>query len=128
MGFTSGLLGGFTLTSSILYLTIQMHAQKRAHQSALLRQQSLILENIIRPLPAAPPTTAREARVGVVESAKDRWNGEIERLVRRAQSTDWRLVGERLERGVEVLVGKLGDLGGEIRSPSVPQFLYYFWR
>lgn len=56
------------------------------------------MRNIIDPLPPAPLPTAREAKVGVFESAKDLWNGEIEGLVRKIQYTNWHEVRERLEK------------------------------
>ena len=33
----------------------------------------------------------------MVETAKDRWNGEVEGLVRRVQGVDWRSAREGLE-------------------------------
>jgi len=35
---------------------------------------------------------AREERAGLMETAKDRWNGELEGLVRRAYGLDWKRV------------------------------------
>ncbi|KIW05225.1 uncharacterized protein PV09_03763 [Verruconis gallopava] len=99
MGFVTGLIGGVTLTTSILYLTLSVHQRNRQEQSLLLRQNSLILRNILEPLPPPPPPAAREARVSVAESAKDMWNREIEGLVRKVQYTDWAEVRERMERG-----------------------------
>jgi altered-inheritance-of-mitochondria protein 5 len=99
-------LGGITLTSSILYLTVALHQRNRLQQSLMLKQQSLILNNIIEPHVPPPPPTAREARVSVVESAKDRWNGEIEGLVKKAQTTDWNMVRDDLEGKMATLWGK----------------------
>jgi len=48
----------------------------------------------VDPQPATAPPVAREVRTGLVESAKDRWNGEVEGLVRRVQGTDWGVVRE----------------------------------
>jgi MICOS complex subunit MIC12 len=66
-----------------------MHRSNRLNQSLQLHQSSLILRNAIDPLPPAPEPSAREARVSLTESAKDRWNTEVEGLVRRIQTTDW---------------------------------------
>lgn len=93
-------LGGFTLTTTLLYLSISLHTRTRVHQAALLHQQSLLLTNIVEPLPPLPPPTARVVRVGVWETAKDRWNAQLESEVRRLQALDWRGVRERLEEGV----------------------------
>jgi len=100
MGFTTGLLGGFTLTATILYLSASLHTRNRNYQSALLRQQSHVLGNIVEPQPALPPPTAREIDAGLWETAKDKWNAELEGNLRRVQETDWRSVGERIEEGV----------------------------
>ncbi|OCL03613.1 hypothetical protein AOQ84DRAFT_392158 [Glonium stellatum] len=97
MGFTTGFIGGLTLTSATLYLTMSLHTRNRVQQAALLRQQSLVLTNIMEPRPEPPPPTARIARAGMVETAKDRWNGEVEGLVRRVQGFDWRKAREDLE-------------------------------
>jgi altered-inheritance-of-mitochondria protein 5 len=73
------------------------------------------LRNIIEPIPLPPPTSAREARVSVFESAKDSWNGQIEGLVRKMQDTDWSVVRERIERGAKEAFGavKGGVVEGE---------------
>ncbi|KAK6441461.1 hypothetical protein LTR95_002317 [Oleoguttula sp. CCFEE 5521] len=100
MGFTTGLLGGITLTTSLLYLSLRLHTDNRAHQSALLRQQSTLLQNIVAPPPPTPAPLPREVRAGVLESAKDRWNAELERNVRSVQNVDWEEWGRWAEDGV----------------------------
>lgn len=98
MGFTTGFLGGLTLTYSILYLSVYAHRQNRTHQSLLLRQQSQLLRNLIEPAePEAAPPAYRVDRGGLEELLKDRWNREVEGLVRRAQHTDWEAVRVRVE-------------------------------
>jgi altered-inheritance-of-mitochondria protein 5 len=89
-------------------LTVSLHTRNRLYQSALLQQQSLILRNIIDPIPPPPPTSAREARVSVFESAKDSWNAQIEGLVRKMQDTNWGIVRERVERGASEVLGAVG--------------------
>ena len=39
-------------------------------------------------------------RAGLLETAKDRWNAQLESEVRRLQQVDWSEVRERMERGV----------------------------
>lgn len=39
----------------------------------------------------------REHSAGIEDLAKDRWNREVERAVRRVQETDWREVGREVE-------------------------------
>jgi altered-inheritance-of-mitochondria protein 5 len=102
-------LGGVTLTTSLLYLTLSIHQRNRAEQALLLRQQSLVLRNIIEPLPPAPEPTARQARVSVFDSAKDMWNREIEAVVRKVQYTDWAEVRDQMERGA-------GRVWGNVRE------------
>jgi len=119
MGFITGFLGGITLTSSILYLTVALHQRNRLQQSIMLRQQSLILKDVIEPLPPSPPPTDREARVSVLESAKDRWNGEIEGLVKRTQETNWHEVRNRLEDRVAALWSKTFEKARETGEKPV---------
>ncbi|KAF1960249.1 hypothetical protein CC80DRAFT_289514 [Byssothecium circinans] len=106
MGFTTGFLGGFTLTSAVLYLTISLHTQNRVTQAALLRQQRALLTNVVEPQPPQPEPVAREVPVGLVEMAKDRWNRELEGAVRRVYETDWRRVRERAEDRVGAVFEK----------------------
>ncbi|KAF2269265.1 hypothetical protein CC78DRAFT_564981 [Lojkania enalia] len=109
MGFTTGFLGGFTLTSSILYLTISLHTRNRFTQASLLRQQRQVLNNVIEPEPPAPEPMAREVPVGLSEMAKDRWNRTIEGMVRKVYETDWRRVREGVEDDVGAVVRRLRE-------------------
>ncbi|ORY08917.1 hypothetical protein BCR34DRAFT_626007 [Clohesyomyces aquaticus] len=109
MGVTTGFLGGFTLTSAILYLSISLHTRNRVTQAALLRQQSNVLTNIVDPQPPAPEPVAREVPVGLAEMAKDRWNRELEGAVRRIYNTDWRRVREETEDKVGGIIQKLRE-------------------
>jgi altered-inheritance-of-mitochondria protein 5 len=84
----------------------------------MLRQQSLILKNVIDPPAPEPPSTAREARVSVVESAKDRWNSEIEGLVKKAQTTDWNTVGDRMADRISSLWSKASEKAKEAGNKS----------
>ncbi|KAI4206647.1 MAG: hypothetical protein LQ348_000883 [Seirophora lacunosa] len=100
MGFTTGLLSGFTLTASTLYLTVLIHNRHRLHQATLLRQQSLILNSIVDPaiLPAegiAPQY--RIERGNWSERWKDGWNKEIEGGVRWMYGIRWGTVRQALE-------------------------------
>ncbi|TKA24714.1 hypothetical protein B0A50_05702 [Salinomyces thailandicus] len=120
MGFTTGLLGGFTLTSAIIYFSLEIHARNRLHQATLLRQQALILHNVVTPQALAPPPVSREVRAGMWETAKDRWNAELEGNVRKLQSTDWSAVGYRLEESVSSAWRRAFEKGREV-APEPPK-------
>ncbi|KAK5171253.1 uncharacterized protein LTR77_004397 [Saxophila tyrrhenica] len=120
MGFTTGLLGGFTLTTTLLYLSLDLHTRNRVYQSALLHQQSLILTNVVEPLPPSPPPTNREIQAGVLERAKDRWNAELESNVRKLQHVDWSDVRTRMEEGVSSVYRRAFEKGREV-APDPPK-------
>ncbi|KAF2004965.1 hypothetical protein P154DRAFT_425473 [Amniculicola lignicola CBS 123094] len=109
MGFTTGFLGGFTLTSSILYLTISLHTRNRLTQATLLRQQRTVLTNIVDPQSIEEEPVARELPVGLAEMAKDRWNREVEGVVRRVYGTDWTGVREGMEDRLGAVVRKIRE-------------------
>jgi len=96
-------LGGFTLTTTIIYLSLHLHTTNRVQQAALLHQQSLILNSIVEPQQPLPPPTAREVRAGVLETVKDGWNRELERNVRKVESVDWNGVRDQMEDTVSRL-------------------------
>ncbi|KAJ8107683.1 hypothetical protein OPT61_g8699 [Boeremia exigua] len=109
MGMTTGFLGGFTLTSAILYLSISLHAQNRATQAALLRQQRNVLTKFYEPKEPEREPRAREVPIGLAEMAKDRWNRVLEETVQAAYNTDWRRVRESAE-------DRLGNIAQKIRE------------
>ncbi|RYP55291.1 hypothetical protein DL768_000046 [Monosporascus sp. mg162] len=104
MGFTTGFTGGVTLTLSLAYLTMLAHQRNREHQASILRQQTYAISGLYDPLPPTlPPTRAELAaleRRNLIDTAKDRWNAEVEGAVRWAQTKDWEGVRERLEATV----------------------------
>jgi altered-inheritance-of-mitochondria protein 5 len=81
----------------VLYLSISLHAQNRATQAALLRQQRNVLTNVYDPKELDVEPSYREVPVGLAEMAKDRWNRELENVVKKAYNTDWRKVRESTE-------------------------------
>ncbi|KXT17082.1 hypothetical protein AC579_4361 [Pseudocercospora musae] len=113
MGFTTGLLGGFTLTATVLYLSINLHTRNRVHQAALLHQQSLLLENIVAPQPPLPPPPNRRVQAGLLETAKDKWNAELERNLKTLQQYDWTAAFERVEESAGNLIRTAFDKGKE---------------
>lgn len=113
MGFTTSLFSGFTLTSTALYLTLLYHQRSRAHQAALLNQQTLLLNSLTDPIIASNLAAAADAnysgglREGVrdyrvvkapwTERWKDGWNREVMAGVRWVQSVEWGRVRDGLE-------------------------------
>jgi altered-inheritance-of-mitochondria protein 5 len=123
MGFTTGFvralyftacvllrmyqLGGVTLTSAVLYLTISMHTQNRMQQATLLRQQRLVLSDFYEPKKPEPEPAPRVVPVGLVEMAKDRWNRSLEESIRTVYNTDWRKVREDAEDRASAIADKI---------------------
>ncbi|SMY29631.1 unnamed protein product [Zymoseptoria tritici ST99CH_1A5] len=114
MGFTSGFLGGLTLTTTLLYLTTTLHSRNRAQQALLLRQQQLVLDNIHSPAPGNPSPPAREVRAGLMETAKDKWNKELEENVKRLQKQDWAGIRDQMEEGVANVWRRAFQKGTEV--------------
>ncbi|ETI23604.1 hypothetical protein G647_05406 [Cladophialophora carrionii CBS 160.54] len=130
MGFTTGFLGGATLTYSLLYLGLYVHRANRNVQRTLLSQQSALLNSVVEPLPPLPDPPAYEVRrAGLAEQLKDRWNREVEKLVRNVQQTDWTAAREDAEQRLASLwrtvrqsetgrevEGKAKELGEQVRT------------
>lgn len=101
-------LGGVTLTYSLLYLSLYAHRANRSVQRTLLSQQAALLNSVVEPPPPAPEPPAYEIRkAGLVEGLKDRWNDEVERLVRRVEETDWSRKREIYEERIAAVWTKL---------------------
>lgn len=110
MGFTTGFLGGVTLTFSLAYLSVYVHRSNRTYQSLLLRQQAkLLTSHVDPPEPEYQPPAYRIEQAGLDEQLKDRWNREVESLVRRVQSTDWEALRVRWERRIGFAVNDLRE-------------------
>ncbi|PWW72443.1 hypothetical protein C7212DRAFT_360102 [Tuber magnatum] len=103
MGRIGGFLGGTVLTSSIAYLTLRhLNANARA-QSASLRGSRQIADSILLPKQIPRNRDPTLERPSFVETLKDAWNWEIEKIVRGVQSWDTR----RAREGVEDTIGDL---------------------
>lgn len=59
-------------------------------------------------------------RAGVLETAKDRWNAELESNVRKVQNIDWNGVRERMEESVSAVWRKAFEKGREV-VPDPPK-------
>ncbi|KAL2004031.1 hypothetical protein VTN02DRAFT_829 [Thermoascus thermophilus] len=107
MGFVSGFFGGFALTTSVLYITLQVHRSNRQHQHQLIREQIEMLDWLAssagaydrRFAPYRPPVKRRfeelkHRKPSTKDMLKERWNQEVETLARRAYETRWEDVRE----------------------------------
>ena len=113
MGFVTNVFSGFTLTSTALYLSLLYHQRARAHQAALLQQQTRLLNSLSDPELASELATIADAnysgglREGIkpyrlekaswTERWKDGWNRELEEGVRYVQGIRWPTVREGME-------------------------------
>lgn len=91
------------------YLTVLTHERNRQAQAQALRSQAHVLNGLLEPTPLPPPQSraelAREERSTLVETAKDRWNEEVENAVRWVQRTDWNEMREGMEGAIARLLG-----------------------
>lgn len=99
-------IGGITLTTTLLYLSLAVHERTRLRQASLLRQQALILNNVVSPATPIAPSTSRSATPGLQERLKERWNRELEGNMRKVYGVDWRGVREEVEERVAGVWGR----------------------
>ncbi|KAJ5761961.1 uncharacterized protein N7511_005343 [Penicillium nucicola] len=114
MGFFTGFASGFALTTSILFITVQVHRSNRIEQrkaiSAQVEQINWLTSSIgaydRRNLPADVPRRRREelaAQSPSVPTMKDilkqKWNTELEVLTRKAYETKWEDVRDAATEG-----------------------------
>ncbi|KAL4987584.1 hypothetical protein BDW68DRAFT_160838 [Aspergillus falconensis] len=103
MGFFTGFFSGFALTTSVLYITLQVHRSTRLNQKAAIRDQTSMIEWLascrgaydrrLRPKDdeACTPSegTLTLSRSGVKDQLKHRWNEEVRALARKAYNAQW---------------------------------------
>ncbi|KAJ5494687.1 hypothetical protein N7463_010774 [Penicillium fimorum] len=104
MGFFTGFVGGFAFTSSVLYITIQVHRSTRISQRNAIHTQVEQIDWLTssagaydrRFLPEDMPRRRREeleaqkqAEPTMKEILKHRWNKEVEVLTKKAYETSW---------------------------------------
>lgn len=123
MGFFTGFIGGFAITTSALYITITIHRTNRLEQRRMIRDQvdqinwlaSSIGAYDRRNLPEDVPRRLEDRfpprgdPVTIKEVLKHRWNTEVEHLARKVHETKWEDVREATAegwRGVVNLVKK----------------------
>jgi altered-inheritance-of-mitochondria protein 5 len=93
--------GGFTLTASVLYLSVQVHRSTRLAQRDAIREQVEILNNISSPLGAyyrrfaqdddsqKAPITPPAKKPSAEELLKQQWNKEVEALAKKTVTLRW---------------------------------------
>ncbi|KAJ5369645.1 hypothetical protein N7509_014257 [Penicillium cosmopolitanum] len=123
MGFFTGFISGFALTTSALYITVTIHRTNRLEQRRVIRDQVEQINWLARStgaydrrnLPEDIPRTLedrfppREGPITIKEVLKHRWNTEVEKLARKAHETRWEDVRDATAegwRGVMSLVKK----------------------
>ena len=110
-----------TLTYSVLYLSLYIHRANRNVQKTLLSQQATLLNSVVEPLPPLPDPPAYEVhKAGLTEELKDRWNREVEKLVRNIQETDWTQKRELYEERIAAVWSKVrsSDPAQELESKA----------
>ncbi|KAL4877178.1 hypothetical protein BJY04DRAFT_131678 [Aspergillus karnatakaensis] len=114
MGFFVGFLSGFTLTTSVLYITIQVHRSNRLDQKAAIRDQTKSIEFLAlsrgaydrRLLPKEEDAMLKDeegtpSRPKMKDHLKHRWNEEVRTLVRKAYDSRWEDVRDTAMEGWE---------------------------
>ncbi|OKL58959.1 hypothetical protein UA08_05521 [Talaromyces atroroseus] len=100
MGFFAGFFGGFTLTASVLYLSVQVHRSTRLAQRDAIREQVEILNDISSPLgayirrfaqedPSKPSVAAQPTKPSAEDLLKQQWNKEVKALARKTVNLRW---------------------------------------
>ena len=92
---------GFALTTSVLYITLQVHKANRLEQRNLIREQTRALNWMAsstgaydrRLLPSDAEQEEikklRESKPPLKDFLKQRWNQEVETLARKAYESRW---------------------------------------
>lgn len=100
MGFFTGFFSGFALTTTALYLTVQVHRSIRLEQRDAIRQQTQALNSLSSPVGAydrrlapkdipQPEETTEPVRPTMKDLLKHHWNQEVEKLARQAYNSRW---------------------------------------
>ncbi|KAL1973092.1 hypothetical protein VTN31DRAFT_6634 [Thermomyces dupontii] len=111
MSFLAGFLGGFTLTSSVLVVSLQVHRSLRQQQRHAICEQTQILSDLASPLgayyrrfatenqPQARDNVVPEKRPSAEDLLKHQWNEEVKKLARRALTLRWEEVQHTAVQG-----------------------------
>ncbi|KAF3924191.1 hypothetical protein ABW21_db0201182 [Orbilia brochopaga] len=119
MGRLNGLVSGFVLTTSVMYLTIRQHQEHTKISSKMLQDSNEALQMILTPpAPPKPRTAYVETRPDILETMKDGWNSEIEGVVRWAQNTNPTQIFDSLEDVARSAFAGLKRLGDNVSEPG----------
>lgn len=108
MTFTTALLSSFTLTTSVLYLTVLHHRRTRLRQASLLNEQTLLLNSLASPQLASDLAAARNENFSGFAGREKIWpfslyytrNGGKEPLT--LKEVRLKAVGEKTDDGAGV--------------------------
>ncbi|KKK18415.1 hypothetical protein P175DRAFT_0498970 [Aspergillus ochraceoroseus IBT 24754] len=98
MGFFAGFFSGFALTTSMLYLTVQVHRSTRIDQRDAIREQTQNINWLAlstgaydrRLIPSDIPRSKEGAATPQMkDKLKHRWNEEVQKLARKAYDSRW---------------------------------------
>ncbi|KAL2832015.1 hypothetical protein BDW59DRAFT_157486 [Aspergillus cavernicola] len=108
MGFLTGFFSGFALTTSVLYITIQVHRSNRLDQRSAIRDQTKAINWLAssrgaydrRLIPADETSPAlTPSRPGMKDQLKHQWNEEVRTLARKAYDSRWEDVRDTAVEG-----------------------------
>ncbi|KAI9928563.1 hypothetical protein ASPWEDRAFT_24553 [Aspergillus wentii DTO 134E9] len=111
MGFFVGFASGFALTTSALYITIQVHRMNRIEQRKAIHEQVRALNWTASPTGAydrrlAPKDFKRwddeitkSSNPTINDIFKDRWNQEVKTLAKKANESRWEDVRDAAAEG-----------------------------
>ncbi|KAJ5939450.1 hypothetical protein N7466_002584 [Penicillium verhagenii] len=113
MGFFAGFCSGFALTSSVLFITVQVHRTNRLEQRRAIREQVDQINWLASSAGAydrrfAPQDIPRrledrlhkrDEQVTMKEVLKHRWNQEVEKVAKKAHETRWEDVRDTAVNG-----------------------------
>ncbi|KAJ5131785.1 hypothetical protein N7448_005943 [Penicillium atrosanguineum] len=118
MGFITGFFSGFALTTSLLYITLQVHKETRLEQRKIIREQvdrinylaassgayDRRFEPLYTPRRLEDRAARRSEESDMKEVLKHRWNKEVEKLARKAHETRWEDVTDTATEGWKAAV------------------------
>lgn len=110
---TSHQFSGFALTSSVLYITLQVHRSTRLDQKAAIHEQTKTIDWLAssrgaydrRLLPKDDEARVSKegelepSRHGMKDQFKHRWNEEVRALARKAYESSWEDVRDTAAEG-----------------------------